>query len=354
MSNEDRYNCQIKLPNFGVTSQESLRQARVLLVGVGGLGCPAAQYLAAAGIGTLTLVDFDVVSFENLHRQILFSNHDVGSLKVEVAKNQLQRQNPDIAIKALALRLTPDNIMDIIKSYDVVLDCTDNFEVRYLLNDACVLAKIPLVYGAAYQYQGQVAVWNVAHMDGSRSPHYRDIFPAVSSLAVLDCNTGGVTPTLTGIIGCMQANEAIKYLTNLPGLLASKLLVFDAQTMESHIVVLPLNSKINVTILQKKSKKENQTISTSELRAGLENHTYELINVGTSNQPAQDIGGKYIPLSDILNNHFHIRTTKPVVFYCDMGKRSAVAVDHMRNNYPDLNTYSLEGGANAWQKSSKI
>jgi adenylyltransferase/sulfurtransferase len=169
-----RYSCQINLPGFAETAQQKLQQSKVLIVGAGGLGCPAAQYLAAAGVGTLAIADDDTISIGNLHRQILYTPAEIGKKKVIVMREKLQAQNPQINVITIEARINSDNALTIIKDFDIVLDGSDNFETRYLVNDACVLLNKPLVYGAIYQYEGQVAVWNVANEDGSRSPHYRD------------------------------------------------------------------------------------------------------------------------------------------------------------------------------------
>src|SRR3569833_1074934 len=202
-----RYSCQMALPGFGEAAQQLLYNAKVLIVGAGGLGCPAAQYLTAAGIGTLGIADNDVVSTGNLHRQILFTPGDEGKKKAKVAAERLQQQNPGIKIIPHDVRVTSTIVMALIGQYDIVVDCTDNFETRYLLNDACVLSGIPVVYGAIYLFEGQVAVWNIQYADGTSSPNYRDLFPQVNTTQIPDCAEGGVIPSLAGIIGCMQANE---------------------------------------------------------------------------------------------------------------------------------------------------
>lgn len=350
-----RYSCQVVLPGFGAKAQKRLAKAKVLLVGVGGLGCPAAQYLVAAGIGNLTLADFDTISAQNLHRQILFSPKDVGQPKAEVARAKLQQQNPLVKVTALPVRLTSSNIAKIIKPYDLVLDCTDNFEARYLLSDACVLAGLPLVYGAAYQFQGQVAVWNAPTSSDKRGPHYRDMFPEGQAATALDCSTGGVTPTLTGIIGTMQANEAIKYLADLPGLLAGKLLVFDAQTMHSYTIALPPVSKTPVTQLPKKDESVVQTIKVADLKATLGDNQYQLIDVRSQPEHASfNIGGQNIPLIELLSSKIRVKTGRPIVFYCNSGNKSAVASKYVQSKNPGAHVYSLEGGMKAWQEAQTI
>ena len=171
-----RYSCQLALPGFNEATQQQLQNAKVLIVGAGGLGCPAAQYLVATGIGTIGIADFDTVSTSNLHRQVLYTPEETGLKKVVIACKKLQQQNPGITLIPHDVKITSENVMEVIMPYDIVLDCTDNFETKYLLNDACVLTGKPLVYGAIYQYEGQVAVWNILNDDGSSSPNYRDLF----------------------------------------------------------------------------------------------------------------------------------------------------------------------------------
>ena len=158
-----------------------------MIIGAGGLGCPAAQYLTAAGIGTLGIADFDTISISNLHRQVLYTHEDIGAKKALVACERLQKQNPLIKLVAHHTKITSDNVLDIVSKYDLVVDGTDNFDTRYPINDACVLTGKPVIYGAIYQFEGQVAVWNVVNANGAKSPNYRDIFPAVDAIQIPDC-----------------------------------------------------------------------------------------------------------------------------------------------------------------------
>jgi adenylyltransferase/sulfurtransferase len=347
----ERYSCQLKLPDFGGKAQRKLQRARVLIVGAGGLGCPAAQYLVAAGVGTVGIADHDTISLSNLHRQILFTDKDVGRPKALVAAKRLNQQNPEITVRALPVRLTVDNVMDIIAPYDVVADCTDNFDARYLLNDACVLAGKPLVYGAAYQYEGHVAVWNVPNGDGTRSPHYRDAFPAADAGLNADCSSGGVIPTLTGIIGCMEANEVIKYLIGLPGLLASRLLVFDAGTMSSRVFHLPAASEFTIHTLPKAVP----VIACSALKVELGSGKYQLVDVRTAVEHEMfNIGGQLVPIEDIATNNpvLDLDFQKPIVLYCATGHRSSAAARRLITQHPGALIYSLDGGMAAWQDTA--
>lgn len=342
-----RYHCQMALPGFSEQAQRRLQNARVLVVGAGGLGCPAAQYLAAAGVGTLGLADFDVVSIGNLHRQILFTPEDAGKKKAGVACERLQKQNPDIVVVCHDMKVAHDNVRELLTHYDLVVDATDNFDARYLLNDAAVLAGKPVVYGAIYQFEGQAAVWNLENEDGSRTPNYRDLFPDVDATQIPNCAQGGVIPTLAGIIGCIQANEVIKYITRTGEMLAGKVLVFDAQTLQSRIIHIRNTTNTHITSLRKVA--EVPVISAAELKKALADDAVELVDVrSVAERGAFHIGGEHVQLEDIPRYAEKMDVSSPKVFYCGSGKRSAEAVKAIRNKYPDAPIYSLDGGLEAW------
>ena len=342
-----RYSCQMALPGFGEAAQEQLNNAKVLIVGAGGLGCPAAQYLAAAGIGTLSIADNDVVSTSNLHRQVLFGPADAWQKKAIVAVEGLKQQNPGIKIIAHDQRVTSTNVMALVGQYDIVVDCTDNFETRYLLNDACVLSGIPLVYGAIYQFEGQVAVWNVKNPNGKPSPNYRDLFPQVNATHIPDCAEGGVIPTLAGIIGCMQANEVIKYLTQTGDVLAGKVLIFDSQTMQSRVIKIGAITKTNITALVPTA--DIPTITVAEVKEGLKNKTLELLDIRTDQErDTIDIGGEHIEADELEDNWDYLNNGTTKVLYCSSGKRSGEAVKMIKQKFPNAKVFSMEGGLGAW------
>ena len=346
-----RYSCQIALPGFSQSAQLLLQKAKVLIVGAGGLGCPAAQYLAAAGIGTLGIADFDTVSISNLHRQVLYTPTDAGLNKAAIACERLQKQNPDIKLVPHEIKITSDNVMNILQEYDLVVDGTDNFETRYLLNDAAVLLGKPLVYGAIYQFEGQVAVWNIKNEDGTFSPNYRDLFPEVDATQIPNCAEGGVIPTLAGIIGCMQANEVIKYITKTGESLAGRILMLDAQTLQSRIIKIGTVSKTKTTGL--KQTVSTPTISVTDLKKGLDEKLFELIDVRTERERDEfDIGGKHIPLIELEDYLDYFSGAGTKVLYCATGKRSADAVKVIKQKYPGANAFSLDGGLKAWDEQS--
>jgi molybdopterin/thiamine biosynthesis adenylyltransferase len=212
----ERYERQILLKEFGVAAQEKLLHAKVLVVGAGGLGCPVLQYLAAAGVGTIGIVDDDVVALNNLHRQVLYNMNDIGLSKAEIAAEKLKALNNEINVVAYNKRFTNKNALEIINAFDVVVDGTDNFSSRYIINDACVLLNKPLIYGAISKFEGQVAVFNVKDEVNKRAINYRDLFPVPpKDDEVLNCADAGVLSVLPGIIGTMQANETIKLIIGI-------------------------------------------------------------------------------------------------------------------------------------------
>ena len=345
-----RYSCQLTLPGFGEESQLNLQQAKVLIVGAGGLGCPAALYLAASGIGTIGIADFDTISISNLHRQILYTPAEVGLLKSDTACKKLQLQNPGITLLPLTEKITSGNVMQIINDYDIVADGTDNFETKYLLNDACVLAGKPLVYAAIYQYEGQVSVLNMLNKDETWSPNYRDLFPNVNASQIPSCAEGGVIPTIAGIIGCIQANEVIKWITGTGDLLSGKIFMIDARSLQSRIIK---TGKVTKTIITELSETEIvNLISVDDLKESMDKNLYELIDVRSAEERAAfNIGGKHIPLAEIEKILPSININKPIVFYCETGRRSAQAMKSAKEIFQQNIFYSLDGGLKAWKEN---
>ena len=219
-----RYSRHISLKEIGVAGQEKINKAKVLVVGAGGLGCPVLQYLTAAGIGTIGIVDFDVVEESNLQRQVLFGMTSLGRNKAIVAKELLSNLNPRIELISCAEKLNPENVVSLFKPYDIIVDATDNFTSRYLINDASVVLNKPLVYGAIYKFEGQVSVFNY-----KGGPSYRCVFPNPPQKGTIpNCAQIGVLGVLPGIIGCMQANEVLKLVLGLGNILSGKLYCFNA------------------------------------------------------------------------------------------------------------------------------
>ena len=234
-----RFERQLILPEIGLIGQQKLAAARVLVVGAGGLGCPALLYLAAAGVGTIGIVDFDVVALANLNRQVLFGVADVNKSKAKTAAKTLSAAYPDLTITAYAEKIRPENADALLAKYDVVLDASDNFATRYLLNDACALLQKPLVYGAVYRYEGQVAVF---HASAGQAANYRDLFPEIPApTQIPTCSEAGVLGVVPGIIGTMQAGEAIKLLAGIGKPLTQHVLTYNFLEQSFFSVRIPPN-----------------------------------------------------------------------------------------------------------------
>ena len=253
----NRYNRHIILSEIGQKGQDKLSKAKVLVVGAGGLGCPILQYLAAAGVGTIGIVDFDVVEVSNLQRQILFGSSSLGQNKAAAAKERLSDLNNSITINAYPEKLTFQNAIELFNQYDIIVDGTDNFETRYLINDACILTNKPLVFGAIYKFQGQVSVFNY-----NNGPTYRCAFPNKPKKdTVPNCSEVGVLGVLPGIIGTMQANEVLKIILGIGNVLSGKLLCYDALSAQSTILTVKRNDLEIQKVLLNKNEFLKQELS---------------------------------------------------------------------------------------------
>jgi adenylyltransferase/sulfurtransferase len=361
-----RYNRHIIIPEFGLAAQQKLKAAKVLVVGSGGLGSPVLLYLAAAGIGTIGIVDFDVVDDSNLQRQVLFGVHEIGKPKVEAAKQRLQALNPHIEFVLYNTQLTSQNALDIIKDYDVVADGTDNFPTRYLVNDACVLLGKPNIYASIFQFEGQVSVFNYRHANGDLGPNYRDLYPTPPPPGLVpSCAEGGVLGVLPGIIGSLQALEVIKVITGVGEPLAGRFYIFDALSFESRTFNIsrrddnPLNGK-NPTITQlidyeqfcgvKAVEQPVKEITPQELYAlQVKGEPFQFIDV---REPYEydivNIGAELIPLATVAEHADAISKDMPVIVHCKMGGRSARAIRELEEKFGFTNLYNLKGGIIAY------
>jgi adenylyltransferase/sulfurtransferase len=343
-----RYARHIILPGVELAGQERLKAARVLVIGAGGLGSPVALYLAAAGIGTLGLVDFDVVDVSNLQRQLLHGTSDVGRTKLDSARDRIRDVNPHVRVVPHATRLTSSNALEILRGYDVVVDGTDNFSTRYLVNDACVLLGIPNVYGSIFRFEGQASVFSTA--DG---PCYRCLFPEPPPPGLVpSCAEGGVLGVLPGLIGTIQATEAIKLVLGVGSSLAGRLLLVDALTMEMRSVKLrrdpqcPACGTRTITGLidydefcgVKDMVGANdggavEEITPRELAARLlEGADLDLIDV--REQREWDLthleGSRLIPLGTLPDSIATLDPSREIVVLCRSGKRSETAARQLQ------------------------
>jgi len=326
--------------------QEKLKGAKVLVIGCGGLGCPVLQYLAAAGVGFLGVIDYDLVDISNLQRQILFSTEDTGKAKVSVAKEKLEKYNPYIKIIAFNEKLEVSNALDIVGKFEIIVDCTDNFSTRYLVNDACVILNKPLVSGSIYKFEGQVTVFN--YLNG---PTYRCLYPNPPQQEIVtNCNEIGVLGTLTGLTGTLMANEVIKIVTRMGNVLNGKLLTFDL--LSAHFQIFeykpdPKNREINKlsTDYNMTCDVEIKQITPQELKEKLSrNEPLQIIDVREPEEYLEkNIGGVLIPLRELEKNMYKIKKDIPAILVCRSGVRSMHAAKILqRNNYNKL--YNLKGG----------
>jgi sulfur-carrier protein adenylyltransferase/sulfurtransferase len=361
-----RYNRHIIIPGFGIEAQQKLKAAKVLVVGSGGLGSPVLLYLAAAGVGTIGIVDFDVVDDSNLQRQVLFGTDAIGQPKVEAARQRLEALNPHIKFILYNTQLTSQNALDIIKDYDVVADGTDNFPTRYLVNDACVLLGKPNIYASIFQFEGQVSVFNYLHPSGDRGPNYRDLYPTPPPPGLVpSCAEGGVLGVLPGIIGSLQALEVIKVVTGVGEPLVGRFYIFDALTFESRTFNISrrddnlLNGK-NPTITQlidyeqfcgvkavEKPIKEITPAALYELQ--VKGEAFQLIDVREPHEyDIVNIGAELIPLATVADNAGKINRDQKVIVHCKMGGRSAKAIRELEEKFGFNNLYNLKGGILAY------
>ena len=367
LTNEEilRYSRHLIMPEVGMEGQLKLKAARVLLIGTGGLGAPLGLYLTAAGVGHIGLVDFDVVDFTNLQRQVTFGTSDVGKPKTEAAKARLGNLNPDVQIATYETKLTSQNALELFKDYDIIVDGTDNFPTRYLVNDACILLGKPNVYGSIFRFEGQVTVFGMP--DG---PCYRCLYPEPPPPGLVpSCAEGGVLGVLPGIVGSLQALETIKLIIDRGDSLAGRLVLFDALAMKfrelklrknAHCPMCGTHRKINQLIdynefcgIRGEEEPESDLhvpeITARELKDRLdkgedvfildvrEPHEYQICN----------LKGHLIPLGELPRRVHELDSAREIVAHCKSGKRSAQAVDFLRQaGFRKI--YNLRGGILSW------
>jgi molybdopterin/thiamine biosynthesis adenylyltransferase/rhodanese-related sulfurtransferase len=345
----NRYDRHIRLPEIGLAGQQQLKQARVAIVGAGGLGCPVGQYLTAAGVGVLGIIDGDVVEASNLQRQILFSPEHIGQPKATVAAAVLARQNPYCQILAHPVFLDRSNALSLLSDYDIIVDGSDNFGARYLVNDACVLLKKPLVFGSIYKFDGQVSVFNL-----EEGPTYRCLYPEPSELEA--CGEVGVVGVVPGLTGCFMANEVIKLITGIGDVLNGTLLVFNALTLSFNTFSFTTNPA-NKTITTLPESFAGCTtgipeITPSALRTWLTQADKPmLVDVRQPDEYERDnLGGLLLPLAALLQQPHLIPMDRPVVVHCQSGGRSRQAVEFLvRQGYQHV--FNLSGGLNTFRLS---
>lgn len=360
----ERYHRQMILPNFGLRVQRLLLKSKVLVIGAGGLGCPVLQYLVGAGVGYIGIVDGDQVSLSNLHRQTLFAIEDIGLNKAAVAAKKLSQLNSDVIIEAFTFHLTNHYALDVMKDYDIIVDGTDNFATRYMINDACVLLGKTLVYGAVSQYEGQVAVFNHLLPTGERSANYRDIFPdPPKEGSVLNCVDAGVLGVLPGIIGSMQAAEVIKLITGIGEPLVNQLLTYQFNNHQVFTVKITPQSKTSSFIPTDatafkaidyvwlcSSPQNALEIVAAEFDQLTSQKNIDIVDVRELHElpVVQAFNHVRIPLPDLKESAGQLKNDTVVVF-CQSGMRSLQAAKELSALWGDTKrVYSLQGGILSW------
>lgn len=342
---QKQYNRHLILDKIGEDGQLKLKQAKVLVIGAGGLGCPVLQYLTAAGVGTIGIIDNDVVDQTNLQRQILYTIDDVGSSKAETAAKRLSRLNPFVNFEVYNEFLTRDNAIQLFEKYDIIVDGSDNFQTRYLSNDAAIIANKPLVYGSIFKFEGQVSVFNFKD-----SATYRCLYPTPPNPGdVPNCSEIGVLGVLPGIIGSLQANEVIKIICDLDEVLANKLMIFDVLSMRQMIVNYSKTENSNITELNENyeafcgvSVLENE-ITLEEFESNSE--LYNLLDVREDWEREQHhIGGQHIPLGKLSELYTKLKSDKPLVVYCKSGMRSQRAIEFLQDQNVNITLINLKNG----------
>ncbi|MDT0690283.1 HesA/MoeB/ThiF family protein [Salegentibacter sp. F188] len=340
---KQRYLRHILLEEIGKAGQLKLKQAKVLVIGAGGLGCPVLQYLAAAGVGKIGIIDDDVVDVSNLQRQILFSEKNVGEPKVIAAKNRLQEVNSSIEIVTYKERLSAKNALHIFPEYDIIVEGSDNFTTKYLANDAAVLSGKPLVFGSIFKFDGQVSVFN--YHDG---PTYRCLFPEPGSAEEMpSCSEVGVLGILPGIIGNLQANEVLKMILGIGNVLSGKLLLFDALEMQFQILPFRKNPDVKINNLEEISFScEISAVKSLSYQEYVKSqNSYTLLDVRYPAERAiADIGGINIPLPELHKRYSELTSEDNVLVYCASGMRSLKAISVLQEYFPQKTFFSLEKG----------
>jgi adenylyltransferase/sulfurtransferase len=368
LSNEEiaRYSRHLLLPEIGLAGQQRLRAAKVLIVGTGGLGAPLALYLAAAGVGTLGLVDFDLVEASNLQRQIIHGTRDIDRPKVASARDRVKNLNPDVKVVEHRTRLCAENAFDILRDYDIVADGTDNYQTRYLVNDACVLLGLPNVYGSVFRFEGQASVFYA-----KEGPCYRCLYPAPPPPGLVpSCAEGGVMGVLPGIVGTIQAAEVIKLLIGGDGGLIGRLLLFDAWRMRFRELKLEKDPSCPICgenrtvhelidyeqfcgLKQDTEEEAVETLTARELKARLDaGEAIQLIDIREPHERAiaRFPNAKAIPLGQMARRMDEFDPNIDAVFLCKIGQRSVFAIRALRQAGYKGRLLNLQDGVNAWAR----
>lgn len=349
-----QYSRHLLLNEVGEEGQLKLKKAKVLVIGAGGLSTPVLQYLTAAGVGRIGVIDDDVVDETNLQRQVLFTQKDKGKLKVESAVQKLKQLNPFIQFDVHKERLSKENVLIIFEPYEIIVDGTDNFPTRYLINDAAVLLDRIVVFGSIFKFDGQVSVFNYKN-----GPTYRCIYPTPPSPnAVPNCSDVGVLGILPAIIGSFQANEVLKIILGIGEVLSGKLLQFDALSMRQNILTFKKNPSIQITDLSDDYQGfcglvEIAEVNFSEFKANVS--AYQVLDVRTAKEYQEfSIAGLNIPLDELTERLSEIPTDKKLLVVCKSGMRSRKAIQLLKESSFDFQLYNLKGGLDSIKSFDQI
>jgi adenylyltransferase/sulfurtransferase len=328
-----RYDRQIKLDEVGFSGQEKLKNSSVLIVGIGGLGCPAAQYLVGAGVGRIGLMDHDRVSLSNLHRQVLFDESDVGKSKAAVAREKLLKLNSEVEIEDYQKALTIDNAETLFRHYDIIIDGTDNFETKYLINDACILTKKPWVYASIYKHEGQLSVFNYKN-----GPSYRCLFPKTTHQNV-SCEATGVLGVTPGILGMLQATEVLKIILETGNVLSGKLKLINILSGTEQVMNIQQRP-------EEIEKIKNNGIIPVKIVCELKDNSKTFLDIREVFEQPKVTSENIIqiPLSTIDEHIWEIPREEEVLVFCQSGKRSKKLVDLLKAEYGFENLKNVEGG----------
>lgn len=355
ITKHDLYKRQTTLAEFGEVGQEKLQNTKVIVIGCGGLGNAAAVYLASSGVGQIHLIDFDQIDVSNLHRQVFFKTEDIGKSKSEILANYIKQISPFVHITHSEQAISKANILATITDCDIVLDCTDNLAIKYLINDACVIKDKILIYGSLYKFDGYVASFNALDENGKRTANLRDAFPKIPKNSVPNCSEAGTLNTIVGIIGLLQANEVIKIISGIGSPLINQLQIYNSLDNSQYTMQLKntftkesiesIFETESYTDINCEIQNEKLLISAKELKEKINLKPFEIVSVIENlNTILPFTVHQKIPFSKLSINSFKIDANKIYIFVCNKGLLSYAATIMMKEKFPRVKSLSLQGG----------
>ena len=367
--NMERYGCQIRMKDVGLDGQQKLKHARVLVIGAGGLGCPALQYLTGAGIGHIGIVDNDKVEISNLHRQILYSTEDIGKSKAETAASRLQKINPDTRITVYPFRITNKEALSVLREYDLIIDGSDNFATRFMINDACVILNKTLIFGAIGETEGHVGVFH--HSSNNSSANLRDLYPSLlPEEAAYTCRETGTLGVMPGLIGTLIASEAIKLIINRGSIFANQLFTYNLFTNQSYCFNIKPSKNASSNhpqtaqefqqtdyLIYSAIKHEWKEINSMQMEEILGKEKSIVIDVREESEYA-DIEIEHtlrIPIENLLSDLKKVEHADHLIVICSGGVRSKIGANMLHEHFgKSKNIYSLKGGIRQWKEKLRI